>query len=223
MDQLLAPDAVRRLYETIFSLSAKGLELVTGDPMAAQMSWPPESRRRRRYPLRGLRRRDRRAYHPGGWTVTPCRRLPIALGRVGEDSLREIWATSPVLEQLRDRSRYQGKCGDCKRWSACRGCRAIAYAYAQSQGNPDFLAPIPSVLLRQINQEDEKNMVERPGVITMKGKPLTLVGQEVKVGDPAPDFEVLANDLSPFKLSSLKGKVCHYLLGAVPGHPHLRY
>jgi len=59
----------------------------------------------------------------------------------------------------------------------------------------------------QINQEEEKNMVERPGVITMKGHPLTLAGQEVKVGAPAPDFEVLANDLSPFKLSSLKGKV----------------
>ncbi len=50
-------------------------------------------------------------------------------------------------------------------------------------------------------------MVERPGVITMKGHPLTLAGQEAKVGAPAPDFEVLANDLSPFKLSSLKGKV----------------
>jgi thiol peroxidase len=50
-------------------------------------------------------------------------------------------------------------------------------------------------------------MAERPGVITMKGNPLTLVGQEVHVGDQAPDFEVLANDLSPFNLSSLKGKV----------------
>jgi len=50
-------------------------------------------------------------------------------------------------------------------------------------------------------------MAERPGVITMKGKPLTLVGQEVHLGDQAPDFEVLANDLSPFKLSSLKGQV----------------
>jgi thiol peroxidase len=53
----------------------------------------------------------------------------------------------------------------------------------------------------------EARMAERPGVITMKGNPLTLVGQEVHVGDQAPDFEVLANDLSPFKLSSLKGKV----------------
>ena len=57
-------------------------------------------------------------------------------------------------------------------------------------------------------------MVERPGVITMKGNPLTLVGQEVQVGDLAPDFEVIANDLSPFKFSTLKGKVC--VISAVP-------
>jgi thiol peroxidase len=42
----------------------------------------------------------------------------------------------------------------------------------------------------------------------MKGNPLTLVGNEVKVGQPAPDFEVIANDMSPVKLSSFKGKVC---------------
>ena len=57
-------------------------------------------------------------------------------------------------------------------------------------------------------------MVERPGVITMKGNPLTLVGQEVQVGDLAPDFEVVANDLSPFKFSTLKGTVC--VISAVP-------
>jgi thiol peroxidase len=50
-------------------------------------------------------------------------------------------------------------------------------------------------------------MTERPGVITMKGKPLTLVGREVQVGEKAADFEVIANDLSPFRFSSLQGKV----------------
>ncbi len=57
-------------------------------------------------------------------------------------------------------------------------------------------------------------MDERPGVITMKGHPLTLVGQEVKVGDAAPDFEVVDNDLRPFKFSSVKGRVC--ILCSVP-------
>jgi thiol peroxidase len=50
-------------------------------------------------------------------------------------------------------------------------------------------------------------MAERAGAITMKGNPLTLVGREVHEGDQAPDFEVVANDLSPFKFSSIKGKV----------------
>ena len=59
-----------------------------------------------------------------------------------------------------------------------------------------------------------KNMKERTGVITMKGRPLTLVGDETKVGQPAPDFEALANDLSPVKLSSFRGKVC--IISSVP-------
>jgi thiol peroxidase len=57
-------------------------------------------------------------------------------------------------------------------------------------------------------------MSERPGVITMKGNPLTLMGREVQVGEPAPDFEVVANDLSPFRFASLKGKVV--IVSSVP-------
>jgi thiol peroxidase len=45
-------------------------------------------------------------------------------------------------------------------------------------------------------------------MITIKGNPLTLMGREVKVGDLAPDFTVVANDLSEFRFSSLKGQVC---------------
>ena len=49
-------------------------------------------------------------------------------------------------------------------------------------------------------------MSERIGAVTMKGNPLTLTGQEVKVGDQAPDATLVANDLSEVKLSSFKGK-----------------
>ena len=79
--------------------------------------------------------------------VVPCRRLAIPLGQVGQESLRKIWATSPVLEALRDKSRYWGKCGACPRWAHCRGCRAIAYEYARAQGKPDFLAPDPQCFI----------------------------------------------------------------------------
>jgi thiol peroxidase len=56
--------------------------------------------------------------------------------------------------------------------------------------------------------------MEDKKVVTMKGNPLTLTGNPVKVGDSAPDFEVLANDLTPVKLSSFAGKVC--LITSVP-------
>jgi len=57
-------------------------------------------------------------------------------------------------------------------------------------------------------------MKERKGLITMKGSPLTLVGDEVKVGDAAPDFEVLTNDLSSVSFSAFRGKVC--IISSVP-------
>jgi len=60
----------------------------------------------------------------------------------------------------------------------------------------------------------ENIMEERTGLVTMKGKPVALVGQAVKVGQKAPDFEVTANDLSPVKLSSFAGKVC--IIASVP-------
>lgn len=50
-------------------------------------------------------------------------------------------------------------------------------------------------------------MPEQPNVVTMRGKPLTLVGDEIKVGDKAPDFEVIDTSLSPVKLSSYTGKI----------------
>ena len=42
--------------------------------------------------------------------------------------------------------------------------------------------------------------------VTFKGSPLKIVGTEIKVGDKAPDFELLDNGLAPVKSSSLKGK-----------------
>lgn len=50
--------------------------------------------------------------------------------------------------------------------------------------------------------------------VTFKNNPVTLVGNEVKVGDQAPDFTVLANDLSPVTLKDSEGKV--RLISVVP-------
>ncbi|ADU62257.1 MAG: thiol peroxidase [Pseudodesulfovibrio sp.] len=57
-------------------------------------------------------------------------------------------------------------------------------------------------------------MIERTGIVTLKGNPVTLVGPEIKVGDTAPAFTVLANDLSPKTLADYKGRVL--IIASVP-------
>jgi thioredoxin-dependent peroxiredoxin len=50
--------------------------------------------------------------------------------------------------------------------------------------------------------------------VTFQQEPVTLVGNEVKVGDKAPEFRVLSNDLQEVSLDDYKGKV--KLISVVP-------
>lgn len=50
--------------------------------------------------------------------------------------------------------------------------------------------------------------------VTFQNNAVTLLGNEVKVGDTAQDFTVLANDLSPVTLADSKGKV--RLISVIP-------
>lgn len=57
-------------------------------------------------------------------------------------------------------------------------------------------------------------MHERSGVITFKGNPMTLLGSELKVGDKAPDFQVVDTGMAPVTLANSSGKV--RIISAVP-------
>jgi thiol peroxidase len=57
-------------------------------------------------------------------------------------------------------------------------------------------------------------MQERDGLVTMKGNPITLMGNELQVGDKAPDFVAIDNDLTPVSFDSFRGKVC--IISSVP-------
>jgi radical SAM protein with 4Fe4S-binding SPASM domain len=142
LNEMLETRKVKEIYDLLLSIETEGLDIVTGDPVASQAT------------LKGNRDMGYTAYggcaagisgltlRPDG-TINPCRRMNIPIGNIRKDSLRDVWATSEVLCMLRDRSKYRGKCGNCSRWANCRGCRAIAYAYSQSQGEGDFLAEDP--------------------------------------------------------------------------------
>lgn len=57
-------------------------------------------------------------------------------------------------------------------------------------------------------------MTDTTRTVTMKGNPLALAGQLIRVGEAAPDCELVANDLAPTLISSFKGKVV--ILSTVP-------
>lgn len=61
-------------------------------------------------------------------TVLPCRRLPMPIGNLKNESLFKIWYTSKVLWDLRNKRNLKGKCADCEFVPRCGGCRATAYA-----------------------------------------------------------------------------------------------
>jgi len=147
LSTMLSREVLQDLYNTIFSFDAKGLQIVTGDPVASQLNEPAVNDGETPFPSGGCAAGiSGLTILPDG-TVTPCRRLPVPIGNVKKDSLREIWATSDVLQWLRDKSRYTGKCGECSKWSACRGCRAIAFAFSKSNGNARYLAEDPQCFL----------------------------------------------------------------------------
>lgn len=55
---------------------------------------------------------------------------------------------------------------------------------------------------------------ERNNIVTFKGSPATLLGPDIKVGDPAPEFHVVDNAMQRVTLASNLGKV--QLITVVP-------
>ena len=49
--------------------------------------------------------------------------------------------------------------------------------------------------------------MERPGAMTLKGNPFTLIGPELKLGDAAPDFTLTDNALKPVTLKDTGNQV----------------
>ena len=71
-------------------------------------------------------------------TVLPCRRLPIPIGNLKNDSIFKIWYTSDLLWKIRNKNNLKSKCNGCNLIPRCGGCRAIAYACTG-----DYLAEDP--------------------------------------------------------------------------------
>ena len=60
--------------------------------------------------------------------ICPSGFLPLAGGNVRTSDVVEVYRSSPMFRELRDRSQLKGKCGVCEYRDVCGGSRARAYA-----------------------------------------------------------------------------------------------
>ena len=59
--------------------------------------------------------------------VTPCPYLPVFAGNLRSASLSDLWSSSELFTDIRQRASLGGRCGECEMNSHCGGCRARAF------------------------------------------------------------------------------------------------
>lgn len=84
-------------------------------------------------------------------TVLPCRRLPIKIGKMPEQSFENIFLESTLLKKLRRKTSFQ-ECGNCSFYQVCRGCPAYVYSLT---GDP--FAKNPICFRKRIQREVQQN------------------------------------------------------------------
>ena len=78
-------------------------------------------------------------------TVQPCGYFQVGCGNVRQQDFGDIWRNSPVLQLIRKREAYKGKCGQCEYLRVCGGCRARAH---EATGDPLDADPLCAYLPR---------------------------------------------------------------------------
>ncbi|PMP65405.1 MAG: heme b synthase [Thermodesulfobacterium geofontis] len=73
--------------------------------------------------------------------VQTCGYLEIPCGDLRKQTFKEVWENSEVFKNLRDFTKYKGRCGKCEYIRVCGGCRARAF-----EATGDYLEEEPLCL-----------------------------------------------------------------------------
>ena len=67
-----------------------------------------------------------------------CPFIRISCGNIKQQKLSDLWENSDILNILRNRKKFKGKCGKCSFVNFCGGCRAMSlYKYGQLNNSDD--------------------------------------------------------------------------------------
>ena len=89
--------------------------------------------------------------------LKPCSYFHSSVGNVKQIPFKELWFNSTVFNELRDFSRYKGKCGECEYINICGGCRARADAvYGDYLAEEPFCNYIPQRTRKRLEREAQQ-------------------------------------------------------------------
>ena len=93
--------------------------------------------------------------------LKPCSYFHSSVGNVKQIPFKELWFNSKVFNELRDFSKYKGKCGECEFINVCGGCRARADAvYGDYLAEEPFCNYIPLKTRKRLEREAAENRGE---------------------------------------------------------------
>jgi radical SAM protein with 4Fe4S-binding SPASM domain len=93
--------------------------------------------------------------------LKPCSYFHSSVGNVKQIPFKELWFNSKVFNELRDFSKYKGKCGECEFINVCGGCRARADAvYGDYLAEEPFCNYIPLKTRKRLERETAENRGE---------------------------------------------------------------
>ena len=100
--------------------------------------------------------------------VTPCPYLPVFAGSLRSATLLDLWTSSRLFTDIRQRSALGGRCGACELNGHCGGCRARAYGMTGDLMSEDPLCThtpgkFPPSLLRSFGVAGAADSAQTPG------------------------------------------------------------
>lgn len=111
----------------------KGLEISLDDPIIASLGMKSETESLVKGSVCGKLSLNIKS----NGDITPCGFIPITIGNIVKDDLKEVWHNSSVLDKMRNK-KPAGKCVSCNSYDDCLGgCSARALALTGDINNPD--------------------------------------------------------------------------------------
>lgn len=130
----LTPGEWREFYRRAIAAKGgvKGLDISLDDPIIASLGLTDDKK-----PVKGSVCGKLSLNIKSNGDITPCGFIPLVIGNIVTDDLKEVWRTSPVLEKMRNK-KPTGKCVGCDSYADCiGGCSARALALTGDINSPD--------------------------------------------------------------------------------------